>query len=259
MIIQCSSCQARYNYDESRFAGALTKKIRCTKCGTVFEITNPAGAGDSRPAARPAPPPPPPPAPAPPAETRAAALPGPDDFALDETALTEASKRKRAAIPGAPARAVPSVAPPSSPLAEAPAADATAPPPGFREGMATDKAAAVEAGGHERRLRLPVGYRFSLACISGPEAGRIFEIAKPRVVLGRAQADIVVADIQCSRQHAAIEVLDDRVFLVDLNSTNGTWIGEQRVSRVEIENRTEFEIGTTTLMLIRSATDAAQG
>jgi pSer/pThr/pTyr-binding forkhead associated (FHA) protein len=115
---------------------------------------------------------------------------------------------------------------------------------------------AAAAAGLERRLRLPAGYRYSLACISGPEAGKIFEVAKPRVVIGRGQAEIVLGDIQCSRQHAAIEVLDDKVYLVDLNSTNGTWIGDQRVTRVEIENRAEFEIGTTTLMLIRSATDA---
>ena len=251
MIIQCSSCQARYNYDESRFASALTKKIRCTRCQTIFEIVNPAGAAKPKTPARPAPAPPP----APPREARPTGLPGPDDFALDETALTEASKRRRAMIPGAPARAVPTVVTPPIPLEAAVAPDATAPPPGFPKAGTTDKAPAVEAAGFERRLRLPVGYRFSLACISGPEAGRIFEITKPKVVIGRAQADIVVADIQCSRQHAAIEVLDDKVFLVDLNSTNGTWIGEERVSRVEIENRAEFEIGTTTLMLIRSATD----
>lgn len=246
MIIQCPSCQARYNYDESRFAGALTKKIRCTRCSTIFQIANPAGGGPARPAAPPAEGPPP-------------GLPGPDDFALDETALTEASKRRRAQIPGAPARANPLVQAPPEPPFSSVTPDATAPPPGFPKTPTTDKAAALEAGGHERRLRLPVGHRYSLACISGPEAGRIFEIVKPRVVIGRAQADIVIGDIQCSRQHAAIEVLDDKVFLVDLNSTNGTWMGEERVTRVEIENRAEFEIGTTTLMLIRSATEHGSG
>ena len=253
MTIQCPSCQARYNYDESRFAGALKKKIRCTRCSIVFEIANPLpGGGTAAPA-----PAPPTTRPAPPAGVRGAALPGPDDFALDETALTEASKRRRA-MPGAPARAVP-VIPPPAPLASAPAPDATAPPPGFAKVATTERGSAVEPAGLDRRLRLPAGFRFSLACIAGPEAGRIFEISKPKVVIGRAQADIVVGDIQCSRQHAAIEVLDDKVFLVDLGSTNGTWIGDQRVTRVEIENRTEFEIGTTTLMLIRSATDAGQG
>jgi pSer/pThr/pTyr-binding forkhead associated (FHA) protein len=103
-----------------------------------------------------------------------------------------------------------------------------------------------------RPLRLPDGVRLSLACISGPDSGRIFEIDKPRVVIGRANADIVVSDIQCSRQHAALEVMDEHVFLVDLGSTNGTYVYDQRVGRTELENRTEFEIGTTTLMLIRS-------
>lgn len=252
MIIQCPSCQARYNYDESRFAGASAKKIRCTRCTTIFQIQNPAAPPKAdAPPARQAPQPPP-------AEARPTGLPGPDDFALDETALTEASKRKRA-MPGAPARVNPLVPAPPPPLASTTPADATAPPPGFPKAATTDRAAAVEAAGHERRLRLPVGHRYSLACIAGPEAGRIFEITKPRVVIGRAQADIVVADIQCSRQHAAIEVLDDKVFLVDLNSTNGTWIGEERVTRVEIDNRAEFEIGTTTLMLIRSATEHGAG
>jgi len=44
VIIQCSSCQARYHYDESRFGGASVKRIKCTKCTTVFEIRNPAVA-----------------------------------------------------------------------------------------------------------------------------------------------------------------------------------------------------------------------
>jgi pSer/pThr/pTyr-binding forkhead associated (FHA) protein len=103
-----------------------------------------------------------------------------------------------------------------------------------------------------RPLRLPDGVRLSLACISGPDSGRIFEIDKPRVVIGRANADIIVSDIQCSRQHAAIEVMDEHVFLVDLGSTNGTYVYDQRIGRTELENRTEFEIGTTMLMLIRS-------
>lgn len=252
MIIQCPSCQARYNYDESRFAGASSKKIRCTRCTTIFQISNPA-AGAPKPAEPPARDVPPPQS----AEKRPSALPGPDDFALDETALTEASKRKRA-MPGAPARVSPIVPEPPKPPPSEPY-EATAPPPGFPKPETTDRAAAVDAAGHERRLRLPVGHRYSLACIAGPEAGRIFEIAKPKVVIGRSQADIVIADIQCSRQHAAIEVLDDKVFLVDLNSTNGTWVGEQRVTRIEIENRAEFEIGTTTLMLIRSATEHGPG
>ncbi len=238
MIIQCPACQARYHYDEARFAAAPVKKIRCTKCSNVFEIRRPALSAD--PAGSPAPSP---------------TTPGPNDFTIDDTALTE-PKGRRGPQPGAPARAMPMVERP----APGPAAPA-APAAGKGDAASTTgKVAQPTTGaGVKGRLRLPTEYRLSLACIAGPDAGRIFEIDKPRVVIGRANADIIVADIQCSRQHAAIEVMDDKVTLVDLGSTNGTFVAEQRVSRLDLENRTEFEIGTTTLMLIRSATDTPPG
>lgn len=237
MIIQCTSCQARYHYDESRFGGAAVKKIKCTKCTAVFEIRNPAIA-----------------APLPASAIRSAADPSRDEFALDETALTEAKKRKPpAGIPGAPARVLPSMATASESATVVPASAEGTGPIGEGSAVSTDRVPVPGAGRHATRpLRLPADQRLSLACISGPDSGRIFEIEKPRVVIGRANADIIVADIQCSRQHAAIEVMDEHVFVVDLNSTNGTYVNDQRVTRSELDNRSEFEIGTTTLMLIRS-------
>jgi predicted Zn finger-like uncharacterized protein len=238
VIIQCTSCQARYHYDESRFGGAAVKKIKCTKCTAVFEIRNPAL-----------------PAPLPASTVRSAADPSRDEFALDETALTEAKKRKPpAGTPGAPARVLPSLATAPEAATVMPAsAEGTGPIGGGIAASTTDRVPVPGAGRHATRpLRLPAEQRLSLACISGPDSGRIFEIEKPRVVIGRANADIVVADIQCSRQHAAIEVMDEHVFVVDLNSTNGTYVNDQRVTRSELDNRSEFEIGTTTLMLIRS-------
>jgi predicted Zn finger-like uncharacterized protein len=44
VIIECTSCHARYQYDEDRFERKPSKKIKCAKCGTVFEIHNPAFA-----------------------------------------------------------------------------------------------------------------------------------------------------------------------------------------------------------------------
>src|SRR5437870_7214366 len=44
LIIECTNCRARYQYDEERFERKPSKKIKCAKCGTVFEIQNPAYA-----------------------------------------------------------------------------------------------------------------------------------------------------------------------------------------------------------------------
>lgn len=241
MIIQCTACNTRYHYDEARFAGAPAKRIRCTKCATVFEIRNPALNVA-------------PPAGFQPEETSTISppMPGADDFNLDTTVM--GAHRKRPVIPAPPAAAAAS-APPPAPVAPppppAPAPAWGAPP---RAGTAEfEKPRAVAAGAPAaRRLRLPDWEKLSLACIAGPEAGRIFEIEKPRVVIGRAGADVLLNDQECSRQHAAIEVSDDKVFLVDLGSTNGTYISDKRITQVELENRSEFDVGSSTLMLIRT-------
>jgi hypothetical protein len=44
VIIECTNCRSKYQYDEDRFERKPSKKIKCAKCGTVFEIFNPAFA-----------------------------------------------------------------------------------------------------------------------------------------------------------------------------------------------------------------------
>jgi predicted Zn finger-like uncharacterized protein len=226
LIIQCSACKTRYHYDEARFAGAPAKKIRCTKCAVVFEIRNPAVNV-------------PPPPGFQPEETSSfgAPMPGSDDFNLDTTVM--GAHRKKAPVP------------PPAAAAPAPAPAAPRPVGGTAE---FEKPAAPAPGGitSGRRLRLPDWEKLSLACIAGPEAGRIFEIDKARMVIGRAGADVLLNDPECSRQHAAIEVSDDKVYLVDLGSTNGTYVADRRITQLELENRSEFDVGSSTLMLIRT-------
>lgn len=49
MIIECTSCHSKYQYDEERFERKPSKKIKCAKCQQVFEIFNPAAAAPARP------------------------------------------------------------------------------------------------------------------------------------------------------------------------------------------------------------------
>ncbi len=44
MIITCPECETRYRYDERRFDGAPSKRVKCTSCGLTFETQNPAVA-----------------------------------------------------------------------------------------------------------------------------------------------------------------------------------------------------------------------
>lgn len=98
---------------------------------------------------------------------------------------------------------------------------------------------------------LPRDRRYSLAVILGADAGKVFRIEKPRVVLGRgAGCDVQLTDSEVSRRHAMLEIRGDEVSIKDLGSTNGTYVEGVRVNEARLESQQEFSLGTTTLMLI---------
>jgi predicted Zn finger-like uncharacterized protein len=102
-----------------------------------------------------------------------------------------------------------------------------------------------ETGG---ALVLPTEKKVSLSVIRGPLKGKVFKISKPRVVLGRAEADIVLDDPEISRKHCALEMQGTRARLVDLGSRNGTFVNEKRVEMSELQHLSEFHIGRNTFL-----------
>jgi serine/threonine-protein kinase len=103
-------------------------------------------------------------------------------------------------------------------------------------------------------LALPAAKRVSLAILEGARQGETFVFARPRIVIGRASggvgADVEIDDPEASRGHAAVECYGARVVVRDLQSTNGTFVGEARVEQAELTNHDEFRIGRTRFMLI---------
>jgi pSer/pThr/pTyr-binding forkhead associated (FHA) protein len=98
---------------------------------------------------------------------------------------------------------------------------------------------------------LPDDVRLSLAVIAGTQAGSVFPIGKPRLYLGRgANMDVQLKDSEVSRRHAMHEVRDEEATVVDLGSTNGTFVGGQRIERATLANQGEFSLGSTTFMFI---------
>ena len=73
-----------------------------------------------------------------------------------------------------------------------------------------------------------------IAVVEGPDAPISVTFRGPRLLIGRSgSCDLVFADTQISRQHAAIECEGSDFVLVDLGSANGTLVGSpgQRVTR----------------------------
>lgn len=100
----------------------------------------------------------------------------------------------------------------------------------------------------QTEVALPPGQLVGLAVTSGPSVGRVFRLTKPKVVIGRADADIQLDDPEVSRKHCVIEVRGIAATLTDLETTNGTLLDGQRVQSAELRHLSEFQLGGTTLM-----------
>ncbi|MFW5708874.1 MAG: FHA domain-containing protein [Chloroflexota bacterium] len=69
-----------------------------------------------------------------------------------------------------------------------------------------------------------------ITVIEGNFANQYWVLDQPELVIGRDDVcDIVLPDRQISRQHIRIKVQDNRFFVEDLESRNGTWINGQRL------------------------------
>ena len=98
-------------------------------------------------------------------------------------------------------------------------------------------------------LRLPAGKSVALSVIAGPARGLLYSVEKPRVVIGRADADILINDKEISRWHCAIEITGDVIRLRDLESTNGTFFADERVRVAELKHLSEFRIGSSVILV----------
>jgi pSer/pThr/pTyr-binding forkhead associated (FHA) protein len=97
---------------------------------------------------------------------------------------------------------------------------------------------------------LPQGRRVSLAILQGADSGRTSQTPGPTTGRARGDADVVLNDDEVSRQHSCLEIHGAKVVLKDLGSTNGTFVNETKIAQCEIDNRGEFRVGGTRLMLI---------
>jgi hypothetical protein len=98
-------------------------------------------------------------------------------------------------------------------------------------------------------LKLPATKSVVLTIVSGPDKGTVHKLKKPRVIVGREDADVALSDQEISRHHCLLEVRENYASLKDLDSTNGTFLDEERARAAMLQNGGEFRIGTSVLRL----------
>lgn len=79
---------------------------------------------------------------------------------------------------------------------------------------------------------------------TGPAMGSRYSIEHNPTVLGREnECHIVVDDESVSRRHATIQQQEDGYAVIDLHSTNGTFVNEARVSAQKLKDGDYLHIG----------------
>jgi len=92
-----------------------------------------------------------------------------------------------------------------------------------------------------------------LELLDSSEASPFVTLGKDSTDMGRlSDNDVVLPDPNVSRFHARISRRGDAYFLTDLDSTNGTWLNEQRVTEVQLEEDDVIRLGGTRLVFRRS-------
>jgi adenylate cyclase len=89
-----------------------------------------------------------------------------------------------------------------------------------------------------------------LVVVEGSRQGVIFPLRHSVVNIGRAgDNDIVLQDASVSGHHARIEQRGPQVFLVDMNSSNGTLVNGQRVQQAQLTGGETIRLGDTHLRI----------
>jgi pSer/pThr/pTyr-binding forkhead associated (FHA) protein len=71
---------------------------------------------------------------------------------------------------------------------------------------------------------------YQLVVNSGPNIGKVYPLTQSEIVIGRDPTnDIVINDAEVSRKHARLMLQAGSYVLEDLGSTNGTYVGGQKL------------------------------
>lgn len=83
----------------------------------------------------------------------------------------------------------------------------------------------------------------SILIQSGPSKGQQFQINSNNILIGRLEGDVVINDDTISRKHAEIVSSNGQFYIRDINSTNGTFVNNNRVNQSPLLNGDVIRLG----------------
>src|SRR6476659_6883358 len=108
-----------------------------------------------------------------------------------------------------------------------------------------EKTSVHQIGDLLSQTRKQSAYLIVISAKSAAGVGRMYKLDRPETVMGRsADAVIQIEDDGISRKHAKLLLGPDGTFqLLDLGSTNGTYLNGQRIAVSRLEDGDKIQVG----------------
>lgn len=71
------------------------------------------------------------------------------------------------------------------------------------------------------------------------------KLKHPLTIIGREKADIIIDDSEVSASHCQIQDIDGTYFIFDMNSTNGTYLNDDKVVKAPLAAQDVIRVGKT--------------
>jgi diguanylate cyclase (GGDEF)-like protein len=92
--------------------------------------------------------------------------------------------------------------------------------------------------------------------MTGPEMGRRIDLNREEVSIGRSEeCTVCVNSDLVSRRHAVVNCVLGHYIVVDLKSTNGTFINDTRIERAELKDGDLLRTGKTVLKYLENSVE----
>ena len=118
----------------------------------------------------------------------------------------------------------------------------------------------VDASEEEISVSLPVPESgFGVLVVKrGPNAGSRYSLHQELTQIGRhPDSDIFLDDVTVSRRHCNVTIRDNKYWINDVGSLNGTYLNRQRVDLAQLSGGDELQVGRLKLVFLSGGGSSA--
>lgn len=117
---------------------------------------------------------------------------------------------------------------------------------------------AAEESASVTQMRAPKATGWSLKANHSALANRVFPLKEINIIGRASECDISLAAAHLSRRHAQLQVVDNMLFVKDLDSANGTYLNGKRVAEARVKRGDELRFDTLSFGVIGPPDDLAK-